>query len=690
MNIFRQRIRQALANPALQSALDKNAERRKEVRARAFASLPEEGRPLKERAHAIRQETIANLDALLETFIRNAEANGTRVHRAADAAEARRIVLEILQVHGARLVAKSKSMVSEEMGFNEALEAAGMRVVETDLGEFIVQLRGEKPAHIITPAVHLRREDVGRTFAEKLGIPYTTEVSVMNAAARRTLREVFLRADAGISGVNFGVAESGTLCLLTNEGNGRMVTTLPKVHIALMGMERLVPDWESLAVMLALLPRSATGQKLTTYVTLLNGPRRPEDPDGPQERHLVILDNGRRALRDGKLRDALLCIRCGACLNACPTFREMGGHAYVGDRGQSTPYPGPIGSVVSPGLFGVEHFGHLAKACTLCGACAEACPVGVPLPDLLLEVRRQWAETHPPQARATQREMRAYAWMMTHPAVYRLARKVAALGMRLLPREDGWLTWLPAPLNAWTETRYFPMVGGSTGYSVQGTEYSVQRTGYGVRGTASRNSATPNPLTPNSLTPNSLTPNPATSFTAEVTALDGEVIRCKAGELGQKLADWLCAKGVRSVLVPSGDGLPAGVRAALEEAGLRLMEAVLPAADPARQERLEALAAADAGVAVAAAGLASTGTAILSGERNQPQTGSLLPPISAVILREADIHRDLESFLGAGGGVFFSQKSILTLMSGPSRTADIEMTLTIGVHGPGTVGVFLV
>ncbi len=687
MNAFRQRIRQALANPALQSALDKNAERRKEVRARAFASLPEEGRPLKERAHAIRQETIANLDALLETFIRNAEANGMRVHRAADAAEARRIVLEILQAHGAHLVAKSKSMVSEEMGFNEALEAAGMRVVETDLGEFIVQLRGEKPAHIITPAVHLRREDVGRTFAEKLGIPYTTEVSVMNAAARRTLREVFLRADAGISGVNFGVAESGTLCLLTNEGNGRMVTTLPKVHIALMGMERLVPDWESLAVMLALLPRSATGQKLTTYVTLLNGPRRPEDPDGPQERHLVILDNGRRALREGKLRDALLCIRCGACLNACPTFREMGGHAYVGDRGQPTPYPGPIGSVVSPGLFGVEHFGHLAKACTLCGACAEACPVGVPLPDLLLEVRRQWAETHPPQARATQREMRAYAWMMTHPAVYRLARKVAALGMRLLPREDGWLTWLPAPLNAWTETRYFPMMDSGR-WTVAGGQWTVgggRGTGDGGRWTVNGQRSTVN-----SQRSTDYSPSPVVGFTAEVTALDGEVIRCKAGELGRKLADWLYAKGARSVLVPPGDGLPAGVRAALEEAGLRLMEAALPAADPARQERLEALAAADAGVAVAAAGLASTGTAILSGERNQPQTGSLLPPISAVILREADIHRDLESFLGAGGGVFFSQKSILTLMSGPSRTADIEMTLTIGVHGPGTVGVFLV
>ncbi len=684
MTLLRQRIREALANPALQSALDKNAERRKEVRARAFASLPDEGRPLKERAHAIRQAVMDDLDALLETFVRNAERNGIRVHRARDAAAARRIVLEILQTHETRLVAKSKSMVSEEIGLNEALEAAGMRVVETDLGEFIVQLRGEKPAHIITPAVHLRREDVGRTFAEKLGIPYTTDVSVMNAAARRTLREVFLRAEAGISGVNFGVAESGTLCIVTNEGNGRMVTTLPKVHIALMGMERLVPTLDDLAVMLDLLPRSATGQKLTTYVSLLNGPRRPDDPDGPQERHLILLDNGRGALREGPLHDALLCIRCGACLNACPTFREMGGHAYVGDRGQPTPYPGPIGSVVSPGLFGVEHFGHLAKACTLCGACAEACPVGVPLPDLLLEVRREWVETRPPETRGSRLGMRAYAWMMTHPEAYRLLRKAAALGMRLLPRKDGWLTWLPAPLNAWTKTRHFPIMDGRR-WTVDGRRWMGEGRPWTVDGgqwTVDDRMRTSHaaPRTSQSMP----------IFSAEVTGLNGEVIRCTPDTLGQALSDWLCAKEARTVLIPPGEGLPAGVRAALRERGLHPVEASLPAADPARQEQLEALAEAEAGIAVAAAGLASTGTVVLVGEREQPQTSSLLPPISAVILREADIHRDLQSFLKAGGGEFIGEKSAVMLVSGPSRTADIEMTLTIGVHGPGTVGIFVV
>ncbi len=672
MHLFRQRIRAAIANHALQSALDRNAERRKAVRARAFASLPAEGRPLKRRARALRQETLSGLDGLLETFIRNAARNGIRVHRAADAAEARRIVLDILQAHEARLVAKSKSMVSEEIGLNAALEAAGLRVVETDLGEFIIQLRGEKPAHIITPAVHLRREDVGRTFSEKLGLPYTTEVAEMNAAARRTLREVFLRADAGISGVNFGVAGSGTLCLLTNEGNGRMVTTLPKVHIALMGMERLVPDWEALAVMLDLLPRSATGQKLTTYVSLLNGPRRPQDPDGPQERHLVILDNGRGALREGPLREALLCIRCGACLNACPTFREMGGHAYVGARGQIAPYPGPIGSVVSPGLFGVREFGHLAKACTLCGACAEACPVGVPLPDLLLEVRREWADTHPPGTRVTRWGMRAYAWVMTHPAAYRLLRRAAALGARLLPRQDGWLTWLPPPFDAWTRTRHFPPPGG-------------YETPLPAPAPAAKHAAADEPPSAES-PPEGLTAR----FTREVQALGGEVIPCAEADLGKAVADWLRANGVRTVLAPPQEGLPAGVRAALQEAGLRLVDARLPAADPDRQQHLERMAQAEGGLVMAAAGLASTGTVLLGGDAAHPQTSSLLPPVSAVILRQQEMHRDLPAFLRAGGGKFLAQKSSLTLVSGPSRTADIEMTLTIGVHGPGTVGIFVV
>ena len=250
-----------------------------------------------------------------------------------DADQAIRLVLEIAREHDARLIAKSKTMVSEEIGLNHALEKHGLQIIETDLGEYIVQLRGEAPSHIITPAVHLRRQDVGRLFQEKLGLPYTEDISIMTDAARQRLRQVFLNADIGISGVNFGVAETGTLCLVTNEGNGRMVTTIPPVHIALMGIERLVPTMDDLALMLSLLPRSATGQKLSVYTSLINSPRKPDDPDGPQERHIILVDNKRSAVQASDLREILYCIRCGSCLNACPVFREIGGHAYVSRGG---------------------------------------------------------------------------------------------------------------------------------------------------------------------------------------------------------------------------------------------------------------------------------------------------------------------------------------------------------------------
>ena len=334
----------------------------------------------------IRADVISHLDEYLVQFIAKVEQNGIIVHRAQDAAEAIRIISEIIGSEP-KLIAKSKSMVTEEIELNHALEAAGHRAVETDLGEYIVQLRGEKPAHIITPAVHLRRHEVGKLFQEKLGIPYTEDIPTLTNTARKVLHEVFLTADVGVSGVNFGVAETGTLCIVTNEGNGRMVTTMPPIHIALMGMERIVPTLEDLALMLSLLPRSATGQKLSVYTQLIHSPRRADETDGARERHLVILDNGRSRLQHSSLSEALYCIRCGACLNACPIFRELSGHAYVGVDGSIAPYPGPIGSIVSPGLLGLEQFGHLAQASSLCGACKDICPVDIDLPKLLTRVR---------------------------------------------------------------------------------------------------------------------------------------------------------------------------------------------------------------------------------------------------------------------------------------------------------------
>src|SRR6185436_14008922 len=322
---FRARIRSSLTNNNLQAALDINAERRVTRRINALAALPD-WKERRQRAHAIRAEVIEHLDQYLDQFNATAQANEVIVHRAQDSAEAVRLVLEISKSLPPRnkniLVAKSKSMVSEEINLNHALEKENIRVVETDLGEYIVQLRNERPSHIISPALHLRRQDVGELFHEKLGIPYTEDIPTLTNTARKELRKVFLTADVGISGANFAVADTGSICLVTNEGNGRMITTLPPIHIALIGMERILRNLDDLALMLTLLPRSATGQKLSAYTQII------QSPLPGQQRHFIILDNGRTRLRNSPLKESLYCIRCGSCLNACPVFCEIGGHAY--------------------------------------------------------------------------------------------------------------------------------------------------------------------------------------------------------------------------------------------------------------------------------------------------------------------------------------------------------------------------
>ncbi|NTU57189.1 MAG: lactate utilization protein, partial [Anaerolineales bacterium] len=450
---FRQRIRKAIANEPLQAALDANAERRVTGRINALASLPD-WQERRQRAHAIRAEVIEHLDTYLGQFIKNATQNGTVVHRARDADEAIKTIIEIAGADGKpllhKLVAKSKSMVSEEIDLNQALEAQGMRVVETDLGEYIVQLRNEKPAHIITPAIHLRRNDVGKLFHEKLGIPYTEDIPTLTNTARKVLREVFLTADVGLSGVNFGVAETGGICLVTNEGNGRMVTSLPPIHIALMGMERLLRNFDDLAVMLSLLPRSATGQKLSVYTQLIHKPL------DNQQRYIVILDNGRTRLRNSALKESLYCIRCGACLNACPVFREIGGHAY------NSVYSGPIGSVISAGLFGSE-FVPLAQASSLCGACKDACPVDIDLPKLLTRVRAgqapgtQDAKRISPTSRLF---LQIYSRIASHPRLFTLSQKFASLGTHILSPFSNHVR-LPA-FTGWGYSKDLPRFAGKT------------------------------------------------------------------------------------------------------------------------------------------------------------------------------------------------------------------------------------
>jgi L-lactate dehydrogenase complex protein LldF len=437
---FRDVARTKLADEHTLAALDTATERLASLRAQAWQELPDL-EELRERARVIRTETMAELDRHLAAFVAAVEERGGHVHRCATAEEARSTIVEICRAAGARLAVKSKSMASEEIGLNEGLEAADVEPVETDLGEYILQLAGEHPVHIIAPAIEKTAADVAELFSRAEGAPVTAELETLTRTARLRLREAFGRADVGITGVNFGVAETGSICLVENEGNARLTSSLPRVHVALMGMERVVPKLADLAVLLRLLARSGTGQKLTVYTTLLTGPRREGEADGPEELHVVLLDNGRSGLLGGRYREMLNCIRCGACLNVCPVYRKSGGAAY------GPVYSGPMGAVLVPLLAGLERAPALPHASSLCGACTAACPVKIPLHELLLELRRDLVE----ERVASRRERLAFAlWSLawSRAWTYRLTTALARLGEPLAGRLG--------PGRAWTAGRGLP------------------------------------------------------------------------------------------------------------------------------------------------------------------------------------------------------------------------------------------
>jgi L-lactate dehydrogenase complex protein LldF len=453
MTELQHRIGLALGNQNLRTALARGAGRWNLVRHQALAALPDP-EAARDRARQIRLETLKHLDRYLEQLEASVQRAGGQVHWAQDAREACNIIRDLALARGVKLVAKGKSMVSEEIDLNPALEAAGLKVVETDLGEYIVQMAGQRPSHITAPALHLRKEDVSALFQKHLGMEPTDDPRAMTVLARAKLREVFLAAGMGITGVNFAVAETGTLALVTNEGNGRMVTTLPPIHVALMGLERVVPTLMDLEVVLRVLARSSTGQKLSAYTTLLTGPRRPGDPDGPGELHLVILDNGRARVLGGDLAETLLCIRCGACQNVCPVYHEIGGHAY------GSIIAGPIGAVLTPAMHGTREWGELAELSSLCGACQAACPVRIDIPTMLLKVRD--AHTRATGGPAWLRlGMKAWQAGMTSLGRYRWGQRLARWGARLLARE-GRIRRLPGPLSYWTNSRDFPAFAQSS------------------------------------------------------------------------------------------------------------------------------------------------------------------------------------------------------------------------------------
>ena len=454
---FKDQAKEAIDDPVLQRALLSMRAGFQNRRAKTISELPEFD-ALRDRGRDIKNHTLAHLDRYLERFETQVKNSGGHVHWAPTAADACDIVSRICRDTDGRVVTKGKSMVAEEIGLNDRLEADGLTVVETDLGEYIIQLRREPPSHIIAPALHLTKEQIADSFREH----HTdldpdrvlTEARALTDEARAMLRDRFLAADVGITGANFLIAETGSTVIVTNEGNGDLTQNLPRVHIVVTSIEKVVPTLEDASTILRLLARSATGQEYSTYTTFSTGPRRPEDPDGPEEFHVVLVDNGRSSLLGTEAEEVLRCIRCGACINHCPVYASIGGHAY------GWVVPGPVGAALDPGLIGLQQAHHLPKASSFCGRCEEVCPMRIPLPKIMRHWREQAFEEKldPPMSRWA---LGLWGWLARRPALYRAGTGLAARLLRWRGGRQGRMTALPFA-GGWTKHRDLPAPEGRT------------------------------------------------------------------------------------------------------------------------------------------------------------------------------------------------------------------------------------
>jgi L-lactate dehydrogenase complex protein LldF len=453
---FQSNVRRATVDVQLRTALDRAKTGFINNRLAAVTALPE-FEELRKAAREIKEHTLNHLDFYLERFEREVESRGGHVHWASTPARAREIIVDICKQTNARCVTKGKSMVGEEVSINEALEQSGLDVIETDLGEYIIQLANEPPSHIIAPAIHKTRGEIGELFHkhhEPLGYERVEHSPEIVHQARQVLRSEFLRADVGITGANFLIAETGSVVLVTNEGNGDLSNTLPRVHIVTAGIEKVLPNFEDLSTVLRLLARSATGQETSTYTTVTTGPKRATDLDGPEEFHIVLLDNGRSKMLEGDFHEMLRCIRCGSCLNHCPVYHSIGGHAY------GWVYSGPMGSVLTPLILGLDAAHHLPNACTLNGRCQEVCPMSIPLPSMLRKLRFR-AFDEGLTSRGASIGLSAWAFLAKRPSLYRSVTRIIMKALGMLGRRRGRFAALPFA-GGWTRSRDLPAPQGET------------------------------------------------------------------------------------------------------------------------------------------------------------------------------------------------------------------------------------
>jgi L-lactate dehydrogenase complex protein LldF len=682
---FKKQVKNSALNPEVEKRFRKVAERFGQSRGEW---APGEFDDYRERLSRIKQEMLENQEKYLDQVEAEVTALGGKVYRAGDAAQARAIILDIAGKNDVRVVVKGKSMTSEEIGLTPALEKSGCEVFETDLGEYIIQLAGEPPSHIIVPAVHKSKAEIADLFAAKLGMKRTEIPEELTRQARDLLREKFLKADMGITGAKAIVAENGTIVLVENEGNIRLTTTLPRIHVALVGFEKIIPKLADLAVHLRLLPRAASGQKISGYVSWIRGPKKSDERDGPQELHLVLLDNGRGGMRkDPILQNVLKCIRCGSCLNACPVYQHIGGHAY------GSVYSGPIGAMITLSLLKPDHGWMLPFLSTLCGACTDVCPAKIPIHHILLDLRRRAIEG----AKANEIEVLAgnkpqksffeeaafglWSAAATRPAAYRFAVSSADYLMRFVAGNSCYLSHLPPPANAWTQGRDVLIPENGPFHCHQPDWDNLEKTKE-IQASAPDLQPVKTPIASEAESIDKI--DLVQLFMKNVEEHKGETYLA---------ADLFATKAILLKILQdfSGKTMVRWNHPELDEIGIDSLAGecgIFPAAVSCElntfnnQLFIDETAKASLGITAVDFGIAEVGAVALFTGAGRERSISLLPPVHIAIVKAEKIVFGLQDFITALTNINKEYRGV-TFVSGPSMTGDIEFNLVSGVHGPG-------